>query len=86
MKYYFTAKKKEAIKRVLGYKYIQVISDYLLENGIKNTKGEPYSNNSIRVLMNTQTSNKIVFAKILELYSIKKAEQKKLENKLKKIA
>jgi hypothetical protein len=75
-----TKNQAKKIKDILGHRYTSVILKYLEENNIKNSKGMPYTSESIRVVMNGFSPNERLEVQIYNAvfyYKLKKKEEEK---------
>ena len=84
--YSITENEAEEIKQILGSGYAGQIQNHLQQLNINNSKGLPYSSNTIRQWFNRLKFNDLHYKKIISLCRKKTREQKKLQQQLKKIA
>lgn len=80
-----TQKEKEIIRKVLGYHYSDTIQKYLNSIQLFNIKGNSYSKQSIRNVVNGVRSNRKMEKAITNLVSFTKSAEKKEHENRKKI-
>lgn len=79
-----TPKFKTKIKEILGGHYAPKIILHLCKKKILNTKGEPFSNESIQKIVSGIQTNETVEFEIIRLMEITQKRQEKLQAEINK--
>jgi len=80
-----TEKEQNELKEIIGAHYADAVSEILMNKGVMNKFGFPYSNSLIHKVFIGNKDNRDVERAIWELAANKKAEAKELEKQKKLI-
>lgn len=80
-----TVSQRKDLKKLIGYRHIAKISQYLKEQGVKNRYDEDYSTVYIGEVFNGKTGNEKIEQHIWKLADVKIAEAEKAEEEQEKI-